>query len=118
MRGSIHYCGDDKEYEDWFFRLPDVNVEDLKISIDGASDVSCVQGASLNTDTFVVKYASPEQGIITIAVKDKSKADTLLKPKKDGVPVVFKFKKRGMAGVPTFMDWDGVVGSVKVLLTK
>lgn len=116
--GTVRYCGDGNEYVDWFFRLPEVNVEDLQISIDGASPVSCVQGATLNTDTFIVKYASNEQGIITIAVNDKSKADALLKPKKDGATVVFKYKKRGMAGVPTFMDWDGVVGSVKVLLNK
>ena len=116
--GAIFYCGDGKEYVDWFFRLPDVNVEGLEISIGGASAVSCVAGASLNTDAFVVKYASEQQGIITIGVKDKAKADTLLKGKKDGVPVIFKFKKRGLAGVPTFMDWDGVVGSVKILLNK
>jgi hypothetical protein len=34
------------------------------------------------------------------------------------VEVKLGFKKQGLAGVPTFLDWDGVVGSVKVLLTK
>ena len=34
------------------------------------------------------------------------------------VAISFKYNKRGMAGVPTFMDWDGCIGSVKILLQK
>ena len=116
--GNIFYCGDGKEYVDWFFRIPNVNVEDLQIDVNNGGYVSCVQGASIAADAFEVKYASAENGIITLAVKDKSKADAILKPAAKGVPVKFKYKKRGEAGVPTFMDWDGVVGSVKVLLNK
>lgn len=117
--GNIFYCGDGKEYVDWFFRIPDVNVENLEINVNNGGWVSCVQGASIATDAFEVKYSSMEQGIITLAVKDKSKADAILKPAgKNGVAVKFKYKKRGMSGVPTFMDWDGAIGSVKILLTK
>ena len=116
--GVIHYAGG-KDYVEMFFRNLDINVEDLQISIDGVAFAPCVAGAKLNTDTFVVKYANPQQGIIVIDVLDKTKADTLLSSKADKqVDVVFRYKKRGRAGVPTFMDWDGVVGSVRVLLTK
>ena len=32
--------------------------------------------------------------------------------------VYVKFDKRGLSGVPTFLDWDGCQGSVSVLLQK
>lgn len=42
------------------------------------------------------------------------KADTL---KKD-VKVYVRYKKNGMGGVPTMLDWDGVKGVVSILLQK
>lgn len=115
--GTIHYAGG-KDYVDMFFRNLDVNVEDLQISIGGVAKTNCVEGALLNGGAFVVKYASEKQGIIVIGVADKAKADELLKDKPAGVDVVMSYAKRGEAGIPTFMDWDGVIGSVKILLTK
>ena len=113
--GTIHYAGG-KDYVDMFFRNLDVNVEDLQISIGGTAFTPCTKDALLNDGAFKVSYASPEQGIIAISVADKAKADTLLKAK--SLDVVLRYSKRGKSGVPTFMDWDGIVGSVKVLLTK
>lgn len=117
--GEIHYAGG-KEYVQMTFRTLDVNIEPntLQISINNESFTNCVVGAKLNNDTFEVTYASEVQGYVVLKVIDKNKADTLLKPLTDGAIVKFKYKKRGMSGVPTFMDWDGIVGSVKVLLTK
>lgn len=115
--GTIHYAGG-KEYIDMFFRNLDVNVEDLQISVNGEAKVNCVEGAKLCDGAFVVKYANAEQGYIIIAVADKEKADALLKDKAEGVDVVLSYAKRGMAGVPTFMDWEGICGSVKILLNK
>ncbi len=115
--GTIHYAGG-KDYIDMFFKNLDVNVEDLQISINGEAKANCVEGAKLCNGAFVVKYANAEQGYIVIAVADKDKADELLKGKAEGVDVVLSYAKRGMAGVPTFMDWDGCIGSVKILLTK
>lgn len=115
--GTIHYAGG-KDYIDMFFKNLDVNVEDLQISINGEAKANCVEGAKLCDGAFVVKYANAEQGYIVIAVADKDKADELLKDKAEGVDVVLSYAKRGMAGVPTFMDWDGCIGSVKILLTK
>lgn len=116
--GRIFYAGEGKEYVDMFFRNLDVNVEDLQISIAGAAKTNCVKGALLNGGAFEVKYADASQGIITIAVADKVKADAILKDMTEGAKVVLSYAKRGKAGVPTFMDWDGCVGSVKILLTK
>ena len=116
--GYIHYAGENKSYVDMYFKNLDVNVEDLQISIAGAAKANCVEGAVLNDGAFVVKYASAQQGIIVIGVADKDKADALLKDLTDGAEVVFSYKKRGMAGVPTFMDWDGIEGSAHILLNK
>ena len=115
--GTIHYAGG-KEYVDMFFKNLDVNVEDLQISVNDEAKTNCVEGALLCDGAFVIKYANAEQGYIVIAVADKTKADNLLKDKAEGVDVVLSYAKRGMAGVPTFMDWDGCIGSVKILLTK
>ena len=117
--GVMHYAGG-KEYVDMFFRNLDVNVEpdSFQISINDSAYTNCVEGAKLQDGAFVIKYASPQQGIVVIAVEDKGKADAFLQPLTDGASVKFKYKKRGLAGVPTFMDWDGVVGSVHILLQK
>lgn len=119
--GKIHYAGDNaKEYAPMYFRTVDVDIEKntLQISIDGAAFVPCTVGALLNDGAFKVDYASELQGIVVISVANKAKADALLKDKTAGADIQVKYSKRGEAGVPTFMDWDGCVGSVKVLLTK
>lgn len=67
-------------------------------------------------DVFKVAYLNDVQGLINIVVADEAKADKLLA---DGEVVVnLKFKKRGQAGIPTWMDWDGCVGSAKIMLTR
>lgn len=117
--GLMHYAGG-KDYEDMFFRTLDVNVEagSLQISLNNGAFVNCTKGALLQDGAFEVTYASETQGIIVISVKDKAKADAFLEPLKGGCEVKLKYNKRGMAGVPTFLDWDGVVGSVHILLQK
>lgn len=117
--GLIHYAGG-QDYVEMFFRTVEVNLEtnSLQISIAGEAFAPCTVGALLNNGAFKVKYSSELQGIVVIEVADKTKADTLLEPLQNGAEVVFKCKKRGMAGIPTFLDWDGICGSVKILLTK
>ena len=67
-------------------------------------------------EAFKVEYFDEIQGMMTVVVANETEADTML----DGyeIEVNVKYKKRGEAGVPTFMDWDGCVGSVKVLLQR
>lgn len=73
-------------------------------------------GTQKLNDAFNLTYYNAVQGLIRIDVADEAKADKLLKDKP--VIVNLKFKKRGLAGVPTFMDWDGCVGSAKIMLQR
>jgi hypothetical protein len=125
--GQINYGGG-SDYVDMFFRTAEINIEanSLQIALGDAAYAPATEGAALtatvgtNSDTFItIKYADLLQGIIVLQVSDKAKADAFLQancPK--GLTVKVKYNKRGLAGVPTFLDWDGCVGSVKILLTK
>lgn len=119
IAGYIHYAGG-KDYSPMYFRTLDVNIEpnSLQIAINDDSFVNCTKGAKVNSDIFKVTYCNEEQGIIMLEVANKTEADNLLRDKDGGVTVKFRYKKRGMSGVPTYLDWDGIAGSVKVLFTK
>lgn len=107
----------DGDYIDFYFRTTDVDVYDIQIQIGDNPLVAATLGATVDADgAFKITYADDKQGIVRIQVIDKAKADLALAS--GPVPVKLGFKKRGLAGVPTFLDWDGCVGSVKVLLTK
>lgn len=71
---------------------------------------------------YTCTYLSEKQGVAVLEVVDKvadrAELDTFLADKADGVDILIGGTKRGMAGVPTFMDWDGCVGSVSVLMQK
>lgn len=121
------------EYVDVYMRTSEVDVENLMIKIDDGDAVACVKDAVITakaadgtTGTFaVVKYADQLQGIVVLSIRDAAAANAYMEAKQAANPaasaelaVKLKFDKRGVAGVPTFMDWDGVMGSVKILLTK
>lgn len=119
--------GGGNEYVDMFFRTAEVNLEkgSLQIAVGDAAFAPAVTGADITAkkgvteDTFIrVKYADELQGIIVLEITDKDKADAFLKGVTDGLVVKAQYSKRGLSGVPTFMDWDGCVGSTKILLTK
>ena len=108
------------DYTDIYCRTIEVDVFDLEIALDAGPFVACTEGALLDYagHQFIkIKYVDVKQGIIVLTITDKALADTHL-PDNDPVPIKFKFKKRGLAGVPTFLDWDGCVGSVRILLQK
>lgn len=132
--GSIKLVKGATDSYELYFRCPEVNVEDMQIAIGIKDDdkfaplteggkVTIFKTATDKVESAVdVKYANALQGLFTIKV-DKAKLTnidtTILGTEKEmDVPVYVKFAKRGLAGVPTFMDWDGCVGSVKVLLQK
>lgn len=132
--GSIKLVKGATDSYELYFRCPEVNIEDMQIAIginDSAKFVKLVEGGKAPiyktatvtvADAVDIKYANELQGLFTIKV-DKAKLasidTTILGTEKEmDVPVYVKFAKRGLAGVPTFMDWDGCVGSVKVLLQK
>lgn len=115
--GEIHYRGNAEDYIDVLFHTTEVDVAkgSLQVKIGDEAYVNATVGQSIKDGAFTIVYASEHQGYIKIHI-DKTKADDILKA--GPVAVYLKCKKRGLSGVPTFMDWDGCVGSVKVLLTK
>lgn len=132
--GHIHYAGKnadntEKDYVPMYFRTIDlgqfISPGSLQISIDGAAFAPITKGAKIavneTADVLEVKYVSELQGIFVLEVIDKAKAATVL-TKDDGtdkaVEVKVSYKRRGEAGVPTFMDWDGICGSVFILFQK
>ena len=126
-----------QEYNDVIIRLPDVNIKEGTILLEvgetpiaipaddtaWATDAKlCKVGQVVGTN-FVVKYVNAAQGIITIGAKDQENATLkaiadAVKTNKKPLSVRVVYQVKGKSGVPTFMDWDGVVGSVKILLQK
>lgn len=122
--GRINYAGGE-DYVDMFFRTVETDVENIEIKVGTAPFVNCAKDAILEVDgtpCLRVKYADEKQGIIVLEVSNAVALDAYFEGLPDeeekSVTVQLQFQKRGLAGVPTFMDWDGCVGSVKVLLTK
>lgn len=121
------------EYTDVYMRVSETDVENLMIKIDDGDAVACVKDAVVTAKsgdgeakTFaVIKFADALQGLVVLSIRDAAVANEYMEAKKAADPaaaaaftVKFKFDKRGVSGVPTFMDWDGCMGSVKILLTK
>ena len=127
--GEIHKHEEGVDYVEEYFRLNHVNVvaDTMQIKLVGADGTTladwtnCTEGVTLLDGALKVSFCDALMGIVKIEVvkaedgtyKFDDTADTSLP-----VSVHFKYSKRGLAGVPTWMDWDGCVGSVHVLLTK
>lgn len=84
------------------FRALDTNIEKGSLKING---VAAKLGAAVGTTKIV--YFDELQGMIQLEVVTKG-----------ALEVKLDYNKRGEAGVPTHLDWDGCVGVVKVLLQK
>lgn len=125
--GRISYAGG-KDYVDVLVRTGEFNLnpKSLQISLGETALVPCTESAALvatvgaHTDTFVkVKFADELQGIIVLEITNKAKADAFIQAYcPNGLTVTCKYEKRGLGGVPTFLDWDGCVGAIKILFTK
>lgn len=115
--GEIHHKGSAEDYVEQLFQISSVDVEkgSLQVKVGDEGYVTATVGQEIKSGAFKITYVSEHQGLFRIKI-DKDKAEETLK--KGPVNVLAKYKKRGLAGVPTFMDWDGVIGSVQVLLTK
>ena len=121
--GTVNLRDKNVEYTPIHTRLSNVNVDSgsVKIAIVAKdavpqdSDFTPLVQGNVYKEAFTVDYFDALQGIVVLKVSDNTSADTLLATSQD---IYFKYSKRGLAGVPTFMDWDGCVGSVKILLQK
>ena len=94
--------------QEMMIRLPETNLESAKVKIGDEDAVSIAVNATIGE--FTITYADLHKGIF--AVKQTSAGDGTTKA------VNISYVKRGMAGVPTYMDWDGCQGMVSVLLQK
>jgi hypothetical protein len=93
---------------EFIFRLPDTNLVSAKVMIGEATAVDIVVGATIGK--FRVTYADMHKGMFAVSQITVGTGDE--KAIKVG------YTKRGMAGVPTNLDWDGCQGTVKILLQK
>ena len=102
-------------------RLKETNVEKAKIKI-GDREACLIPVGRLNAEAgdtpieidenFEVVYVDLHKGLIQ--VRQKKAADKAVKK----APIFISYVKRGMAGVPTNLDWDGCAGTVRILMTK
>ena len=118
--GFMQAAAPNQEYVDFNFRVPDRFVEPntTQISLGGGAYTPLTVGAVLN-NTFQVVYYNHQNGLIRLRVTDKAAATAAIAAGKEGrLEVKVSYMKAGLAGVPTFMDWDGCVGSAKILLQK
>lgn len=127
--GEIHKHTAGVDYVEEYFRLNHVNVvaDTLQVKTVGADGATitdwtnCTVGATLNDGALKVSFCDALMGIVKIEVVKAADGTYKFDETTDAklpVSVYFKYSKRGLAGVPTWMDWDGCVGSVHVLLTK
>ena len=100
---------------DFFLRTADVNVHDIQIKVGALDAVPATEGALIGDTGLKIVYADDLQGIVQLKVVDFEKFKVFgAQP----TEVKLSYSKRGLAGVPTFLDWDGAIGTIKVLLTK
>lgn len=92
------------------FTLPDTDLESAKISFkSGAESVDLVKGAKIGN--FEVAYCDLHAGVFQLVQFQKASAVKTLE-------IFVGYTKRGLAGVPTYLDWEGCKGSAKILLQK
>lgn len=96
--------------DEMLIRLPETNLESAKVKLGTGSAVSVVVGAKLNGGAYEITYADLHKGLFALKQLKAGDATELA--------VNVSYEKRGMAGVPTFLDWDGCQGTVSILLQK
>lgn len=141
--GELRAANAETNYTDMFMKTSEVNIEKgtLKFAIttkekheleegdftsvtaDG-QPLKVTIGATTSAEALLtVKYVDELQGFFVLAPLDAKKYHTFLTEhaaelENNKLNVVVKFNKRGLAGVPTFMDWDGCQGFASILLQK
>lgn len=118
--GVMHLAASTQEYLDFNYQIPERFIEQgsVQISINNSAYTPVVKGAVI-ANAFEVVYFNEVNGLIRLRVIDRTQADAIIKAApKEEAEVKVSYSRQGLAGVPTFMDWAGCVGSVKVLLQK
>ena len=94
--------------QEMMIRLPETNLESAKIKIGEMEAVSIA--ANVEVGEFTIRYVDLHKGLISLI--QTSTGDGSKKA------VNISYVKRGMAGVPTYLDWDGCQGVASILLQK
>ena len=109
---------DDADRREILIPLPDTNLELAKIQI-GSETAVIIPNEIVNLNTapidagkFDIVYVDLHKG--QVAIKQKTVVDKAEKNVHIKVPYV----KRGQAGVPTNLDWDGCKGMVRILMNR
>lgn len=136
--GDVKKAADVNAYVDMFFKMSEVGIEEgtVKIAISTKSinevtdaEYTDVRAAGQGikpyigtdftaTECIKVKYMEESQGFLVLEVSDKDTFHASALTPDTPLNVYVKFNKRGLAGVPTFMDWDGCLGYASILLQK
>jgi hypothetical protein len=78
------------------------------VKIGEEASVSIVAGAKIGA--FEIQYVDLHKGLFSIKQVQDGEAKELA--------VAVSYVKKGEAGVPTNLDWDGCVGTITILLQK
>lgn len=142
--GTVNAASDANAYVDMFMKMSevDINKGSLKIAITTKAKQTLVdtdftpvtaagQGLKVTAGTTIsatellkVKYMDELQGFVVIEVADKVAFHEFMATNSSSISeanpinVVVKFDKKGLSGVPTFLDWDGCQGYASILLQK
>ena len=109
---------DDVERREILIPLPDTNLELAKIQIGDEeaviipNEIINAQTAPLDAGKFDIVYVDLHKG--QVAIRQKTVVDKAEK----NVPIKVSYVKRGQAGVPTNLDWDGCKGMVRILMNR
>lgn len=136
--GDIKKAAGVNDYVDMFYKMSEVGIEEgtVKIAISTKSAKDLVESdftnvkmagqglkayigdALTSTEVIKVKYMEEKQGFLVLEIADKAAFHGSALTSEQNLNVYVKFNKRGLAGVPTFMDWDGCSGFISILLQK
>ena len=108
---------DFKEGHQTMFTLPDTNLESaviemVNVETKASLGTITIEGTEVKENTiadFELAYQDLHKGLISLSQKA-----AVAQAAKYEIKV--SYKKRGMAGVPTNLDWDGCKGTAKILL--
>lgn len=101
-----------KHDHETLIRLPETDLEKIKIDIDGTAQVISKDTAEgQKVGKYSLTYIDLHKGLIGITQTEDGTKDK-------EITLKLAYVKRGMAGVPTNLDWDGCIGKITILLQK
>lgn len=88
------------------------------VTVSGQKLKPYIGDASLESACLTVNYMEEKQGFFQITISDPTAFHQSNLTPDMTLNVYARYSKRGLSGVPTFMDWDGCCGFISILLQK